>query len=88
MRKIAKGEQERKEKRNRLAEKHNMLCCATVDELFSAIYDEFSINDTDIIIDSGESVDYDVDGGWEDTDNNRAILHSIYEYAADCASGF
>jgi len=86
MKKLTKKEQAQKAAYETILAKHNLLC-ATVDQLFSALYEEFGINDTDIILDAGEVVDY-ITGTeqWADTDNNREILDSYYEYAAECAA--
>lgn len=69
-----------------LLEKHDLLF-ADVDALFSALYVEFGINDTDIILEPGEVVDY-LPGTeqWIDSENNREILNRYYEYAAEFAS--
>jgi len=86
MRKLTKKEKAQKTAYDTMIAKHDLLC-VTIDEMWSALYQEFSINDTDIVLAAGEGVDI-VPGTeeWADTDNNREILMSYYDYAARCAA--
>lgn len=86
MKKLTKKEQAQQTAYENILAKHDLLF-ATVEEILSALYGEFSINDCDIILESGDTIDYINNSEmWADTDSNREFLINYYEYAAECAA--
>ena len=87
MKKQNKKDKEAQAKYEMIIGKHNLIC-KDINELQNIIYEEFSVNDLDMIAD-GINLKWDDElGDYIDDGEIRNELIDHYEWLAECAAGY